>query len=45
MLYFKPSLLALALASSALQADTPAAEWQVNAPQGEFTQEIGRAHV
>lgn len=38
MLYFKPSLLALALASLPLQADTPAAEWQVNAPQGEFTQ-------
>jgi Tol biopolymer transport system component/imidazolonepropionase-like amidohydrolase len=38
MLYFKPSLLAVALASLPLQADTPAAEWQVNAPQGEFTQ-------
>ncbi|EHR39315.1 amidohydrolase family protein [Alishewanella jeotgali] len=38
MLYFKPSLLALALACLPLQADTPAAEWQVNAPQGEFTQ-------
>ena len=38
MLYFKPSLLALALASLPLQADTPATEWQVNAPQGEFSQ-------
>ncbi len=38
MLYLKPSLLAVALASLPLQADTPAAEWQVNAPQGEFTQ-------
>lgn len=38
MLYFKPSLLALALASLPLQADTQAAEWQVNAPQGEFNQ-------
>ncbi|MFN3899634.1 MAG: amidohydrolase family protein [Alishewanella aestuarii] len=38
MLYFKPSLLALALASLPIQADTPATEWQVNAPQGEFSQ-------
>lgn len=38
MLYLKPSLLAVALAGLPLQADTPAAEWQVNAPQGEFTQ-------
>ncbi|OCW96784.1 amidohydrolase family protein [Alishewanella sp. HH-ZS] len=38
MLYFKPSLLALALASLPLQADTPATDWQVNAPQGEFSQ-------
>ncbi len=38
MLYFKPSLLALALATLPLQADTPATEWQVNAPQGEFSQ-------
>lgn len=38
MLYYKPSLLALALASLPLQADTPATEWQVNAPQGEFSQ-------
>lgn len=38
MLYFKPSLLALALASLPLQGDTPATEWQVNTPQGEFIQ-------
>ncbi len=38
MLYFKPSLLALALTSLPLQADTPATDWQVNAPQGEFSQ-------
>jgi hypothetical protein len=37
MYKFKPSLIALALTSCLLQAETDKAAWQVNAPQGEFS--------